>query len=194
MSEESAIAFHKLVGAMRTTENEYWTHRDKNVLKKSIELEKRVDDTIMKADGKDVPQDENGSFFLLVAELRTATKQYFSEKKKPQPDQELTASLYKTIKQKEAKVDKQLVAFRDKQISRQGYIIEHHVMERPYRGMAHSIYHSQDEQLAKIELGEYLSHAGHGTMYYLCKRYIGTNGKPLSPEEIDNIINNNSKF
>lgn len=194
MSETSALAFHKLVATMRTLEKEYWAHRDKKLLRQSIELEKRVDDTIMKADGKDVPQDENGNFFLLVAELRAATRQYFSEKKKAQPNQELTSSLYKTIKEKEAKVDKQLVAFRDEQIKRQGYLVQYHVMERPYRGTSHSIYHSQDEQLAKIELNEYLSHAGHGTMYYLCKRYVGTDGIPLTPEQTDNIVNNKLKL
>lgn len=51
MSEESVLSFRKLVSAMRTTEKEYWAHRDKKILRQSIELEKRVDGIIMKADG-----------------------------------------------------------------------------------------------------------------------------------------------
>ena len=86
MSEESVLSFRKLVSAMRTTENEYWAHRDKKMLRQSIELEKRVDGIIMKADGNDVPQNDNGTFFLLVAELRASSIQYFQEKKKLQPD------------------------------------------------------------------------------------------------------------
>lgn len=192
MSEESVLAFHKLVASMRTLEKEYWAHREKGVLKKSIELEKRVDDTIMKADGKDVPQNENGTFFLLVAELRASTKQYFSEKKKTPPDKDLVKSLFKTIKEKESKIDKMLIRLQDEQIKRQGYLIEYHVMERPYKGMAHSVYHSMDEQLANIELNDYLGHAEHGTMYYTCKKYLSPDGKPLPQEQLDKIINNNN--
>ena len=48
MSEESVLSFRKLVSAMRTTEKEYWAHRDKKMLRQSIELEKRVDGIIMK--------------------------------------------------------------------------------------------------------------------------------------------------
>lgn len=70
MSEEKAIAFHKLVAEMRTNQREFWKTRDKDLLKKSIELEKRVDEIILHADGNDVPEDENGSFFLEVAQLR----------------------------------------------------------------------------------------------------------------------------
>lgn len=75
MSEESVLSFRKLVSAMRTMEKEYWAHRDKKILRQSIELEKRVDGIIMKADGNDVPQNDNGRFFLLVAELRATTRQ-----------------------------------------------------------------------------------------------------------------------
>ena len=100
MSEESVLSFRKLVSAMRTTEKEYWAHRDKKMLRQSIELEKRVDGIIMKADGNDVPQNDNGTFFLLVAELRASTIQYFQEKKKAQPDKELVNSLFKTIRRK----------------------------------------------------------------------------------------------
>ena len=97
MSEESALSFRKLVSAMRTTEKEYWAHRDKKMLRQSIELEKRVDEIIMKVEPKNVPQTDNGNFFILVAELRVATKQYFSEKKKPEPDKELVKTLFNTI-------------------------------------------------------------------------------------------------
>lgn len=116
MSEESALSFRKLVSAMRTTEKEYWAHRDKKMLRQSIELEKRVDDIILKADGSAVPQNDNGTFFLLVAELRASTIQYFQEKKKPQPDKELVNSLFKTIKETEAKLDKMLIRLKDEQI------------------------------------------------------------------------------
>ena len=54
MSEESVLSFRKLVSAMRTTEKEYWAHRDKKMLRQSIELEKRVDGIIMKADGNEM--------------------------------------------------------------------------------------------------------------------------------------------
>ena len=106
MSEQAALAFRKLVASMRTLEKQYWTRRDKGVLRKSIELAKRVDETIMKVEPKNVPQTDNGNFFILVAELRVATKQYFSEKKKPEPDKELVKTLFNTIKEKEAKSDK----------------------------------------------------------------------------------------
>ena len=79
MSELAALAFRKLVASMRTLEKQYWARRDKGVLRQSIELEKRVDETIMKVEPKNVPQTDNGNFFILVAELRVATKQYFSE-------------------------------------------------------------------------------------------------------------------
>lgn len=118
MSEETVLSFRKLVSAMRTTEKEYWAHRDKKILRQSIELEKRVDGIIMKADGNDVPQNDNGTFFLLVAELRASTIQYFQEKKKPQPDKELVKSLFKTIKEKEAKIDKMLIRLKDEQIKK----------------------------------------------------------------------------
>lgn len=83
MSEEKAIAFHKLVAEMRTNQREFWKTRDKDLLKKSIELEKRVDEIILHADGNDVPEDDNGSFFLEVAQLRANSRQYFQLKKIP---------------------------------------------------------------------------------------------------------------
>ena len=193
MSEQSALAFRKLVAAMRTTQKEYWAHREKRVLKQSIELEKRVDDTIMKADASAVPQNDNGNFFLLVAELRATTKQYFSEKKKPQPDKDLVRDLFTTIKEKEAKVDKQLIRFQDEDIRKQGYCIQYHVFERPRKCPAHSVFDSTDEQLAQIMYNNYLrSPSAPGTMYFMMKKYIGNDGMPIPPEEIDKIINNNS--
>lgn len=191
MSEESVLSFRKLVSAMRTTEKEYWAHRDKKILRQSIELEKRVDDIIMKADGKDVPQNDNGTFFLLVAELRASTIQYFQEKKKPEPDKELVSTLFKTIKEKEAKIDKMLIRLKDEQIKKDGYIIQYHVMERmPRAHQARSIFSSSDEQLAQVELNDCYRHPDPpGTMYFICKKYLGKDGKPLPPEEIDKINN-----
>ncbi len=185
MSEKTIIAFRKLVASMRTLEKEYWAHRERGVLRQSIELEKRVDETIMKADGSAVPENENGEFFLLVAELRTTTKQYFSEKRKAQPDKQLTASLFNTIKEKEAKIDKQLVRFQDEEIRKQGYCIQWNVMERAHRCPAHSIFTTNDEQLAKIELDNYLrSPSKSGIMFYLAKKYIGKDGKTIPFDEI----------
>lgn len=193
MSEESVLSFRKLVSAMRTTEKEYWAHRDKKMLRQSIELEKRVDSIIMKADGNDVPQNDNGTFFLLVAELRASTIQYFQEKKKPQPDKELVNSLFKTIKETEAKLDKMLIRLKDEQIKKDGYIIQYHVMERMSRAnQARSIFNSSDEQLANIELNDHYRHPDPpGTMYFICKKYLGKDGKQLPQEEVDKIINNN---
>ena len=193
MSEESVLSFRKLVSAMRTTEKEYWAHRDKKMLHQSIELEKRVDGIIMKADRNDVPQNDNGKFFLLVAELRASTIQYFQEKKKLQPDKELVNSLFKTIKEKEAKIDKMLIRLKDEQIKKDGYIIQYHVMERmPRAHQARSIFNSSDEQLANIELNDHYRHPDPpGTMYFICKEYLGKNGKQLPHEELDKIINNN---
>ena len=192
MSEESALSFRKLVSAMRTTEKEYWAHRDKKMLRQSIELEKRVDDIILKADGSAVPQNDNGTFFLLVTELRASTIQYFQEKKKAQPDKELVNTLFKTIKEKEAKLDKMLIRLQDEQIKKDGYSIHYHVMERlPRAHQAHSIFSSSDEQLANIELNDHYRHPDPpGTMYFMCKKYLGKDGKPLSEEEVDKIINN----
>lgn len=194
MSEESALSFRKLVSAMRTTEKEYWAHRDKKVLRQSIELEKRVDDIILKADGSDVPQNDNGNFFLLVAELRASTTQYFQEKKKAQPDKDIVHDLFKTIKEKEAKLDKMLIRLQDEQIKKDGYRIQYHVMERLPRAMqARSVFDSFDEQLAKIELNDFYRHPDPpGTMYFICKKYLGKDGKPLSDEEVNKITNNNS--
>ena len=62
MSEQAALAFRKLVASMRTLEKQYWARRDKGVLRQSIELEKRVDETIMKVDPQNVPQTDNGNF------------------------------------------------------------------------------------------------------------------------------------
>ena len=138
MSEESALSFRKLVSAMRTTEKEYWAHRDKKMLRQSIELEKRVDDIILKADGSAVPQNDNGTFFLLVAELRASTIQYFQEKKKAQPDKELVNTLFNTIKEKEAKLDKMLIRLQDEQIKKDGYSIHYKVMERLPRAKSSS--------------------------------------------------------
>ncbi len=152
MSEQAALAFRKLVASMRTLEKQYWAHRDKGVLRKSIELEKRVDDTIMKVDPQNVPQTDNGNFFILVAELRVATKQYFSEKKKPEPDKELVKTLFNTIKEKESKIDKQLIHFQEEDVRKQGYTIQYHVMERPYKCPPHSLFQSTDEQLANVML------------------------------------------
>lgn len=193
MSEESALSFRKLVSAMRTTEKEYWAHRDKKMLRQSIELEKRVDDIILKADGSAVPQNDNGTFFLLVAELRASTIQYFQEKKKPQPDKELVNTLFKTIKEKEAKIDKMLIRLQDEQIKKDGYSIHYQVMERqPRANQARPVFSSMDEQLAKIELDDLYRHpVPPGTMYFICKKYLGKDGKPLTEEEVDKIINNN---
>lgn len=194
MSEESALSFRKLVSAMRTTEKEYWAHRDKKMLRQSIELEKRVDDIILKADGSAVPQNDNGTFFLLVAELRASTIQYFQEKKKAQPDKELVNTLFKTIKEKEAKLDKMLIRLQDEQIKKDGYSIHYLVMERlPRAHQARPVFSSMDEQLAKVELKDLYRHPDPpGTMYFICKKYLGKDGKPLSEEEVNKITNNNS--
>lgn len=193
IDDVKVLSFRKLVSAMRTTEKEYWAHRDKKMLRQSIELEKRVDGIIMKADGNDVPQNDNGTFFLLVAELRASTIQYFQEKKKPQPDNELVNSLFKTIKETEAKLDKMLIRLKDEQIKKDGYIIQYHVMERmPRAHQARSIFNSSDEQLANIELNDHYRHPDPpGTMYFICKKYLGKDGKQLPQEEVDKIINNN---
>lgn len=194
MSEESALAFRKLVTSMRTSEKEYWAHRDKKTLRQSIELEKRVDDIILKATGKDVPQNDNGNFFLLVAELRATTIQYFQEKNKAQPVKEQVNSLFKSIKEKESKLDKMIVRMQEDQIKKDGYSIQYHVMERmPRAKQARSIFTSCDEHLAQVEVNELYRHPDPpGTMYFICKEYLGKDGKPLSEEVIDKIISNNS--
>ncbi|WP_147346986.1 hypothetical protein [Segatella copri] len=175
---------------MRTLEKQYWAHRDKGVLRQSIELEKRVDETIMKVEPKNVPQTDNGNFFILVAELRVATKQYFSEKKKPEPDKELVKTLFNTIKEKEAKIDKQLIHFQEEDFRKQGYTIQYHVMERPYKCPPHSLFQSTDEELANVMFNDYLRHPSPGTMIFRMKKYIGKDGKPLSDEEINKILYN----
>lgn len=190
MSEQAALAFRKLVASMRTLEKQYWAHRDKAVLRKSIELEKRVDETIMKVDPQNVPQTDNGNFFILVAELRVATKQYFSEKKKPDPDKELVKTLFNTIKEKEAKIDQQLIRFQEEDFRKQGYTIQYHVMERPYKCPPHSLFQSTDEELANVMFNDYLRNPTSGTMIFRMKKYIGKDGKPLSDEEINKILYN----
>lgn len=191
MSEQAALAFRKLVASMRTLEKQYWAHRDKAALRKSIELEKRVDETIMKVDPKNVPQTDKGNFFILVAELRVATKQYFSEKKKPEPDKELVKTFFNTIKEKESKIDKQLIHFQEEDLRQRGYTIQYHVMERPCKCPPHSLFQSTDEQLANVMFNDYLRHPSPGTMIFMMKKYIGKDGKPLSDEEIDKLTYNN---
>lgn len=171
MSEESALAFCKLVAAMRTTEKKYWETRDKRLLRQSIELEKRVDGVIMAANGNDVPENENGKFFLGVAQLRVSTKEYFSAKKEYPPDKVRVNELFQQVKEWERKVDKKLEYFQDEQARKDGFVIQWHVMERRFnQEEAHSIFSSSDEHLAKIELDDYLRRAHHGTMYFLAKK------------------------
>lgn len=142
MSEESAKAFHKLVSAMRTSQKEFWRTRNKYALKQSIELEKRVDETIMEANASDVPDNENGKFFLEVAQLRTTTKLYFAEKKKRDAD-------------KEGKL-----------------IVWHVMERFPNAKEARSIFDNTDEQMARIELNDHLRNpACPGTMYFIAKEY-----------------------
>ena len=174
MSEQGALAFHKLVGAMRTTEKEYWAHRDKQVLRQAFELEGRVDDTIAKVDAKNVPESKNGEFFKEVALLRSTTKEYFSLKKSETGDKEVIKEKFKMIKASEAKVDKMLVAFQDEQALKDGYRIEWHVMEKlPRAHEAHPIFNSMDEQLARIELNNFMRRPPiPGTMYFMAKKYI----------------------
>ena len=191
MSEKAALAFRKLVASMRSLEKQYWAHRDKGVLRQSIELEKRVDETIMKVNPQKVPQTDNGNFFILVAELRVATKQYFSEKKKPEPDKEQVKTFFNTIKEKESKIDKQLIHFQEEDLRQRGYTIQYHVMERPYKCPPHSLFQSTDEQLANVMFNDYLRHPSPGTMIFMMKKYIGKDGKPLSDEEIDKLTYNN---
>lgn len=178
MSEEKAIAFHKLVAEMRTNQREFWKTRDKDLLKKSIELEKRVDEIILHADGNDVPEDDNGSFFLEVAQLRASSRQYFQLKKIPGADQQKRYDLYNAIKKSESKIDSLLIKWQDAQYIKQGYIIEYHVMERYPRAMAHSVFSSQDENLAKIEYNDYLRRCQGGVMYYQAKKYLPPKGMP----------------
>ncbi len=179
MSEESAITFRKLVSAMRTTQKEYWNRRDKHILKKSIELEKRVDQTIASVNVSNVPDTDNGKFFLEVARLRDTTKQYFAEKKKQAPDKECVKDLFKAIKVGENKIDKSLGAWFDQQAIKEGKRIVWHVMERLPRGKeAHSIFDTIDEQLAKINLDDCYRHpACPGTMYFIAKEYIDPKNK-----------------
>lgn len=40
MSEEKAIAFHKLVAEMRTNQREFWKTRDKDLLKNPSNLKR----------------------------------------------------------------------------------------------------------------------------------------------------------
>jgi hypothetical protein len=173
MSEESAKAFHKLVSAMRTSQKEFWRTRNKYALKQSIELEKQVDETIMEASASDVPDNENGKFFLEVAQLRTTTKLYFAEKKKCDADKEKINAWFKSIKEGETKVDKMLVKWFDELAIKEGKRIVWHVMERfPNAKEARSIFDNTDEQMARIELNDHLRKpACPGTMYFIAKEY-----------------------
>ena len=86
-----------------------------------------------------------------------------------------------------------LILLKDEQIKKDGYIIQYHVMERmPRAHQARSIFNSSDEQLANIELNVHYRHPyPPGTMYFICKEYLGKDGKELPQEEFDKIINNN---
>lgn len=86
-----------------------------------------------------------------------------------------------------------LLLLKDEQIKKDGYIIQYHVMERmPRAHQARSIFNSSDEQLANIELNFHHRHPDPpGTMYFICKEYLGKDGKELPQEELDKIINNN---
>lgn len=170
MSEESALAFRKLVAEMRFTQKRYWETRDNKLLRKSIELEKRVDDIIMKAKGSDVPNNKKGFFFLRVAELRVASKEYFAAKKEYPPDKEKIKDFFEKVKLFNHTIDKQLEHFQDEEDRKNGYVVHYHVMERyPRQTKAHSIFSSSDENLVKAELNDYLRRASGGVMYFMGK-------------------------
>lgn len=173
MSEESALAFRKLVAEMRFTQKKYWETRDNKLLRKSIELEKRVDDIIMKVKGSDVPNNKNGKFFLKVAELRVASKEYFAAKKEYPPDKEKIGDFYEAVKIRNHFIDKQLEHFQDDEDRKNGYVVQYHVMERyPRQKNAHSVFCSSDENFAKAELNDYLRRASRGVMYFMAKKKI----------------------
>ena len=169
MSEKTALAFRKLVATMRFTEKQFWETRDKKLLRKSIELEGKVDGIIKSASGKDVPENKNGNFFLSVAELRVTTKEYFEVKKGAPIDKDKVKELFGKIKQLERKVDKQLERFKDEEARKNGYIVMYHVMERLPKQKARSIFKSIDEDLVNAELNDYLRRATKGTMYFMAK-------------------------
>ena len=173
MSEDRAIAFHKLVAAMRTSEKEFWSKRSKFALQQSIELEKRVDEIISHVDTKSVPDSDNGKFFLEVAKLRNNSKSYFAEKKKSSPDTEKVHALFASIKESENLIDKLLVKWQDQQAIREGKRIKWTIMERFARGEPHPCYTTYDEQLARINYNDYLRRPspGGGCMYFLTKEY-----------------------
>ena len=170
MSKESVLAFRKLVAEMRFTQKRYWETRDNNLLRKSLELEKRVDDIIMKAKGSDVPNDKNGLFFLKVAELRVASKEYFAAKKEYPPDKAKIGDLFEKVKMLSFLVDKRLEHFQDEEDRKNGYVVQYHVMERyPRQKKAHSVFCSSEENLVKAELNDYLRRASGGVMYFMGK-------------------------
>ena len=85
-----------------------------------------------------------------------------------------------------------LIRLQDEQIKKDGYSIHYQVMERlPRAHQARLVLSSMDEQLANGELDDLYRHPDPpGTMYFICKKYLGKDGKPLSQEEVDKIINN----
>lgn len=170
MSEESALAFRKLVAEMRFTQKNYWETRDNKILRKSLELEKRVDDVVMKAKGSDVPNNKKGKFFLDVAKLRVASKEYFAAKKEYPPNKAKVGDFFEKVKWLNHTVDKQLEHFQDEEDRKNGYVVQYHVMERyPRQQKAHSIFSSSDENLVKAELDGYLRRASGGVMYFMGK-------------------------
>lgn len=173
MSEDRAIAFHKLVAAMRTSEKEFWKSRSKYALRQSIELERRVDGIISQVDSKSVPDSDNGKFYLAVSHLRNASDLYFAEKKKSSPDPEQKKLLFKTVREYETLVDNLLVKWQDKQAILAGKRIKWTIMERFARSEAHPCFSTYNEQLARIHYNDYLRRPspGGGCMYFLTKEY-----------------------
>lgn len=185
MSEQSAIAFRKLVSAMRTSQKKYWDTRSKYALKQSIELEKRVDEIIARVGTDNVPDNDNGKFFLSVARCRASTKDYFTQKKANTPDKERIKVLFKEVKDQESKIDQSLEQWNDETARKEGKAIVWHVMERmPKAKEAKSVFDTPDEQEAKIYLNDYYrTQPIPGAFYYICKEYKERAKQPTTQQQ-----------
>lgn len=196
MSLSAVEKFHFLVGAMRTNEKSFWSTREHKYLVNSKYYEGEVDKIVQKAQASDVPDNDNGKFFLAVAELRLSTKQYFAQPKGTDKKKQL----FKKVQEQEKHIDKMLIQFKDQRAKQLGYSVTWNLMQ-VVRGAKKAVkmLGSEDEAFVKVHLDECIDKPPiPGARYFMCKEYVPTpeKRKKCTPEqikqEIEQLINQDS--
>lgn len=188
MSQSSIEKFHDLVGAMRSNEKSYWNTREHKYLANSKYYEGEIDKIVQKAKASDVPDNDNGTFFLVVAQLRLSTKQYFAEPKGTDKKKQL----FKEVKEFESLIDKMLIQFKHQRAKELGYEVRYCLMELiKGANKAFELESSADEDFIKAQLNEAIRRPPTPrARYYEATKYIPTPEKrqQCTPEQIQKEI------